>query len=51
MEFATEDDQGIYSRLESMLQDSTTHMISQDYNKAIDSLLSIESQVLQLMVW
>ena len=50
MNFATEDDEDVFSRWEIMLERSTSHMVVQQYQNAIEILSTAENQVLEVLV-
>ena len=50
MNFAAEDEEDVFSRWEIMLERSTSHMVVQQYSKAIEILSTAENQVLEVLV-
>jgi hypothetical protein len=50
MNFATELDEDVFSRWEIMLDRSTSYMVVQQYQNAIEILCTAESQVLEVLV-
>eukprot|EP01036_Dinobryon_divergens_P026853 gene26852-35545_t len=49
MNFAAEDEEDVFSRWEIMLERSTSHMVVQQYSKAIEILSTAENQVLEVL--
>lgn len=49
MNFAA-DEEDVFSRWEIMLERSTSYMVVQQYNKAIEILSEAENQVLEVLV-